>query len=849
MSVSVRKPLLGGLVSSCVLMGALLVLSAPVWAAGAPTVAEESFSSVTATEATLSAQIDPGGLSTTYKVEYGTSEPYASSAEATLPAAEGAVGVQVHLAGLQPGTVYHFRFVASNELGSTPGSETTFKTGTVPGASVLTLPDDRAYELVTPLAGNQEVYVPEGVVENEIGFRSDVFTVLPSRASADGGLVAYEGEPTGSGEGTGNQGQGSGDVWLARRTLGGWTGSDIQPANTSSGTEYQAFSSDLLTGFIRLGKQDRVPAVPAGPENCSVLDTRASGDGGYHALFTSTQTPGSCGVEHEPFFAGSSADGSRLFFQTGAALTPGSVEAPGGGSDNLYESVAGVASLVNLLPGGEPDPGATFGGPSSANPERTFNFSNAVSDDGLRAFWTDLNTGVLYVRENETRSVQVSGGEAAAQYWTASIDGHYAFYTEGGKLVRFNVDRFNGSTKPEPEALKEAREVLVSEGVSSEPAGVRGVLGVGDDGSYVYFVAGGVLAENKTAAGEKASVQTCREPNQSNEINREENVGKLNGEGCNLYVLHRGAGPRFIGLLAPKDNNLPAPANSQRAFGDWRPDLGSRTAEVTPDGKHLMFESRQRLTDYDNGGSSNAEREVEIFLYDVEGNGQTYCVSCDPSGAPPIIFGAGEGKSTLVPTSMANTFMRRWMNEGGTRVFFDTSQALVPQDTNGVQDVYEWEQDGEGTCRTGGGCVYLLSGGTSTDNSFLIDGSVSGGDVFFATREQLVPGAGNQKMEVYDAHECTAGAPCRHETSLACTGTGCQGVPPSPPIFATPSSVTFNGVGNFPPPPTGGQTAKKTIKCSRGKKLSHGKCIKPKHKKVKKAKRATRASNNRRATR
>jgi hypothetical protein len=41
------------------------------------------------------------------------------------------------------------------------------------------------------------------------------------------------------------------------------------------------------------------------------------------------------------------------------------------------------------------------------------------------------------------------------------------------------------------------------------------------------------------------------------------------------------------------------------------------------------------------------------------------------------------------------------MSDDGSYVFFDTDDALVPQDTNGTQDVYEWED----------GHVYLISGG------------------------------------------------------------------------------------------------------------------------------------------
>jgi hypothetical protein len=73
-------------------------------------------------------------------------------------------------------------------------------------------------------------------------------------------------------------------------------------------------------------------------------------------------------------------------------------------------------------------------------------------------------------------------------------------------------------------------------------------------------------------------------------------------------------------------------------------------------------------------------------------------------------------------------------------------------------------------------------------------------------------------MALYDAR-VGGGFP---ETTTACTGTGCQGVPPGSPVFATPSSVTFNGAGNFaqPPPPA------KAAGCKRGFVKKHGKCVK-----------------------
>jgi hypothetical protein len=533
-------------------------------------------------------------------------------------------------------------------------------------------------------------------------------------------------------------------------------------------------------------------------------------------------------------------------------LTPGSIEAEGGGSENLYESVNGETSPVNLLPtaqGGGPDPNATFGGPPSALLGAAFDFSNAVSDSGARVFWTDLNTGIIYARENGTRTIQISAGAGMAQYWTATPDGRYVYYTEGGKLFRFDMARFLAGAGSEPEALEGAREELAGEDLVHESARVHGVVGVSDDGSYVYFVAGGVLAQNENGVKELATRQSCREASQPGEPNGEENVGNLEGGGCNLYLLHVGVSTRFIATLAAKDNTLPISGDAGRVIGDWRADLGSRTAEVSPDGQHLMFESRQRLTGYDNGGTSTEEREIEIFVYRAE-DGQLLCASCNPTGAPPAVFPERHGGGTSVPPSMMNTAMRHWMNQAGTRVFFDTSQALLPRDTNGTQDVYEWEMEGTGSCQEGAeGCIYLLSGGSSRDSSFLVDASASGGDVFFATREPLTPGVGDQKMELYDAHECTQAAPCAQVTALACTGTGCQGVPPAPPSFATPSSATFSGIGNFPPPSplvVKPKPKSKPSKCKNGSVKRRGKCVKARTKSKQKAK-AKKTSAHRRS--
>jgi hypothetical protein len=158
---------------------------------------------------------------------------------------------------------------------------------------------------------------------------------------------------------------------------------------------------------------------------------------------------------------------------------------------------------------------------------------------------------------------------------------------------------------------------------------------------------------------------------------------------------------------------------------------------------------------------------------------------------------------TFLPFSGAATFMRRWVSADGSRVFFDSSQPLLAQDTNGVQDVYEWEREGTAGCPSAtsiwGGCISLISGGQSSDFSFFVDASADGGDVFFTHRGQL-SGAGHpgERTELFDAR-VDGGFP---EESTGCSGTAsCQGAVPTPLSFSPPGSANALGGGNFPPKP------------------------------------------------
>jgi hypothetical protein len=803
-----------------------------------PTIEGVTVVGVGAGQATIDAQFNPAGLAGDYRVEYGTTAGYGSATqERSVSASEAPVEVRVPLTGLQPGTVYHFDLQASNPFGDTVSSDMTFETTPV----IVPRGDERVPEDVSGASSANEVYTPSTPSDAE-GSLEDIPTEFPVRAAANGEAIAYIAEPGGSG-GTGATGRGEGNEFLARRDpQQGWQTQDISPPPAPIGEQreisagnYVAFSSNLAVGLLASKSPTlAASAQPKGPSGCFGLYSRDE-NGSYHGLFTMTQTPGECGlptpaVGREPqnlLFVGGNAgtegvgEYSHLLLQSPAALNKEAVEATKGGDGvDLYESVGGAVTSVNVLPGGAIDPDAVFGGPP-AEPVGSFeitlpDFASVISADGNRIVWSDLVSEHIYVREDGDTTIPVSAGPA--RFWSATTEGATAsgfdvLYTEGGageeELFRFNFERYTEGLDIKHEAqaaaLGEAREDLVSVGLKGESAAVQGVVGVSSDDAYTYFVADGVLARNENSGGETASARTCEE------AGGEENEGHLPaGKGCNLYVLHEGQ-VSFIATLAAKDDRLGRAYQARTLpLGDWQPELGSRTAQVTPNGDGLVFESTQQLTKYDDSSldRSNVEHGVEIFVYEAgeDGLARLFCASCSPEGNPPAAVGSG----AYLPPSINPSYMPRWISEDGNRVFFDTAEPLVPQDTNGTQDVYEWEREGTAGCAQAtsvfGGCVYLLSGGSSSDLSFFEDADASGDNAFFTHRGPLgATGSAAGATDMFDSR-VGGGFP---EPVAVCT-VACEGAPASVgSVFAPPPSVAFSGVGNFAPQQ---QPAKATAK-------------------------------------
>lgn len=757
--------------------------------AEAPTIEAQYAATVATTTAVLKAVVNPHFFgSTTLYLEYGTEDCAAPGAGCALVPAppgtplgggereEGITGPGIPLAGLLPDTTYHYRFVAlsggftTRGLGSGeqgPGASFTTRRAVLPG-----LPDGRAYEQVSPPEKNQGEVVPVppngGAVENAMA--------KPQQASPSGDAFTYTSfasfaDPR-SAPGT--------TQYLSRRTASGWQTANITPPATGFPLRdpLRGFSEDLGVGAVVQHDPPLLPAATPGIEHLYLQDN-ASG-----ALRLLTPEPPRLQIDNIGYcigYFGASDDYRRVIFFAMGALTP---DAPEGQRQSLYEwSEEGGLRLVSVLPDGTPAPAESintgFGtGPvgGGANCPTTNSLAdNAISADGSRIFWTFVAPykgagktlfarvgGVETVQLDAPQGVAGSGGEGL--YWAASTDGSKVFFTSPRKLL----PEAKAAVEGKPGDLYRydfdaaAGEELSDLTAGSAPAEVLGVLGAAEDGSRAYFVARAALAPGATS-GQR-----------------------------NLYLWSEGEETRYIATLSGKGD----PSNWGATASDPAPFSERQTARVTSDGAHLAFLSSAPIGDYDNISQATGEPAAEVYLYDAAAD-ELSCASCNPTGQRPL------GPASL-PTWSTPFQQPRYLSEDGRRLFFSTYDALVASDFNKKQDVYEFERPGTGSCTEQGptydpasdGCVYLITSGSSDDESYLVDASADGEDVFFETRQGLLAGDRDDRYDAYDAR--VGGGFPEAAPPLPCAGEACR--PPAAPAPATapPASSTFTGPGNLP---------------------------------------------------
>ena len=450
------------------------------------------------------------------------------------------------------------------------------------------------------------------------------------------------------------------------------------------------------------------------------------------------------------------------------------------------------------------------------------------------------------------RSVPDPNGPRPAFYRDASMDGSRVFFTSRAELTNYaNTGKDDNAGNLYEYDLETGilNDLTVDPG-APDGAAVLGLVTAGEDGSYVYFVANGVLASG-------AREGNCR-------VERGEG-SVVGGRSCDLYVEHDGADgwepPKFIATLAGSDLhpfNPEGQSNNDEADwvgyevedNDFGP--GRHTARVSGNGTLLAFQSEMSLTGFDNEAAESGEcgetgRCQEVYLYDVV-TGKLVCVSCDPSssgdpsGERPV--GSAElGGHEVEDGSLTETepfYLPRNLSEGGGRLFFQSPDALVPHDSNGLLDVYEWELPGVGSCTSSspsfsegsGGCVFPISDVAGSSESRFMDASESGNDVFILTGDQLVPSDADSRADVYDVR-VGGGFPVSAASPICVNADSCKPpASPQPGVFGAPASATFSAAGNIQvvapavKPKAKPKPKQKSRACRRGFTRKRGKCVK-----------------------
>jgi hypothetical protein len=577
------------------------------------------------------------------------------------------------------------------------------------------LPDCRAYELVSPAdkAG--------GVVGFPTGAQGMASVGGMNAVAPDGQTASFFAyQPFGDAR------SGLLGSYRATRTAEGWKTNAWSPAPPPMEVAPAIYekpliidsTDDLRTGYLETTLPfDPLIQRPFNPFSATnFYDVFKLADSDGTPEWQSRPNPDAPDAEAvTAHYAGRSADGSAVLFETPERLTPAAASQAGGAS--LYVRSGGVTTLVAA--GGGPavsDCGAVALDASRNGTTRR----GAINADGSRIVFTApdpagsgdpscSDTPQVYVRDNGTvveasaSQRTVPDADARAHFEDASADGSEIFFTSDAALTN-DADPANDGMLYRYDVPSRRLTLLA-------PSGVRAVVAVSDDGDYVYYVAGtSVMLAN---GGQNDLVADL--------------------PGVNRY--------------------------GQNEIEFWL--FGRPPALATPDGRHLLFQTWTRLGSFEHPNAS------ELYVYSTDDQGLT-CVSCNSTGAAPIGDAqlTSDGDRGFWPVAP----VLRSISNDGSRVVFETQDALVSRDGNSNWDVYEWDN----------GDVELISDGTQTRGSFLFNVDESGDEIFFATSSSLVPqDTDNGSQDIY----------------VARVGGGFA----APPEPATPCIDNCQGDGNAPP--------------------------------------------------
>lgn len=542
--------------------------------------------------------------------------------------------------------------------------------------------------------------------------------------------------------------------YTARRGADGWSVEPSLPPSRSTAVQWlgAGLGRTANTLFVDDTLKTQIVETPAriAPGTSDGVPSIYAAEGqGWRLLTPGGPSLGialaNANINSAPTFGTATPDGQHVLFSSAWRFdddpgdqNPGDLTRLTSG-EMLFAASGGTIRAVGVRPDGTIAPVAQAGSGGVST-------DNAISDNGRRIYFTETfglgTAGPLNLYDQTTgTSVEISPSDAV--FYTATADGRRALYSQysAGTLHLFDAET---GTSQEISVDHEPADV-------GEPQ-VKTVLAVSEDLSRIYFTAAGDLIAGQRPTGIDAS---------------------------GIYLWHDGDLELVAILADDRDGDVGPGAFPFVGIPDVNRWVNQEFLGWNPDASVMAFNTTARVTDYDPRGTR------QVYRYD-DATGDLVCISC-PAG-PPTADAQLRRKFLLLGSHARPLGARNSVSADGKRVFFETGEALVPEDTNGALDVYVWEA----------GNAHLVSDGESPTGSGFVAASASGADVFFATAAPLVGTDRDELVDIYDAR-IGGGSPEMQPPGPGCDGDECQGLVTPPPVFKQPATDGPGGPGDPTP--------------------------------------------------
>jgi hypothetical protein len=426
------------------------------------------------------------------------------------------------------------------------------------------------------------------------------------------------------------------------------------------------------------------------------------------------------------FYAGSSQDGSRVFFTTAESLVSGDTDA----DQDVYERSGSTTTLIST-------------GPTGGNAPLSASFAGA-SQDGSRVFFTTGERLVsgdtdssddIYERTGSTTNLISTGpaggnGTAAASFAAVSEDGSRVIFRTNEVLVS------SGDTDARADlyARTGTSTILISTG----PAG--------GNGNFDATFAAASLDATRV-------VFTTNEPLVTTDTDTAADIYQRSGTTTLiLSVGSAGAGPPVTVTFAGASRDLDHV---------WFQTLGAFNGS-DQDSSQDIYQRAQSQTTHVSLSTTGGNGAFNASFTGASGDGThvffatSESLEAGDTDTAPDVYQHVTPSTTRISTGsiggnaagLSATY--RGSSFDGSRVWFTTGEVLEPGDTDNASDLYE--RAGSTTTRISTG---PLGGNTFSAPATFAGAAEDGARVFFTTNEQLISADTDTNTDVYERQGTT----------------------------------------------------------------------------------------------